>query len=96
MAHKIVEEMDVAVASTGVGLPVDLRSSSSYTIYVTGTFVGTLFTQISADGVNYINQAQATGGLVNDQTLNAAFIRINVTAYTSGQPVVHIVKQNLV
>ena len=53
---------------------------------VTAAFVGSAIWQTSPDGTTWTNQGVAfTGGLVNIQQITLSeFLRLNVTAYTSG------------
>jgi hypothetical protein len=74
---------DLAAVAANAGVQVgDLETSA---LWVVGTFVGTAQVQISPDNVNWVDEGAAltTPGRVSIPG-DAQFVRVNVTAYTSG------------
>lgn len=72
--------------STGAAKPTG--PSTSATVYVNGTFVGTLIVEISADGTNF-SPAPGSSSFTAPGTLalpaDVPFVRGRCSAFTSGQ-----------
>lgn len=79
--------LNVATAATGIGSAQRVEEMDEKWVQITGTFVATVSIETSADGVTY---AQA---IVTPPTapgwyqipMACKWLRVNVTAYTSGQ-----------
>ena len=87
MALKIAAPVTVE-ASVATGAAVDISKATTVSAFLTGTFVGTVQWQISADGTNFLDTgaAQTAPGIVTITT-PANWLRADTTAYTSGTPV---------
>lgn len=73
------------------GAPLLVDRLEAIEVQTSGTFVATVQLQISLDGENWDNVGapiSATG--LTTITNTARFLRANVTAYTSGQPVIKV------
>ena len=81
-------------ASVASGAAQDVRDATTISAYISGTFVGTVQWQISADGTNWLDEgaAQTAPGVVVI-TKPTFFVRADTTAYTSGTPVGILVVQ---
>lgn len=95
---------DVAItgslAALNSQLELDPIQKDSHLVVISGTWVGTISFQISADGVSWITATTinlATGGVVSTTTANGNFVmvtagckvaRVVMTAYTSGSALV--------
>lgn len=95
MTTKEFGQFNVATAATGAGTAVDVSHLEKVTVTLVGTFVGTYALQISQDGTNWVN-AVTDGNAAASATAPAAwvlantsakFMRINCSAFTSGQGV---------
>jgi hypothetical protein len=92
MASRATEALDIP-ASTAQGAAQTVGEWSSFTLFVTGTFVASIQLQISADGTNWADEGAAITAPGNVQiTKECMFIRANVT-HTSGTPAGLIVGQ---
>ena len=71
------------------GAPVSVEAFRGVNVQVTGTFVATLDIQASLDGTNWSSVVVGVSAPAYEfiPNLIAKAIRVNVTAYTSGQPV---------
>ena len=79
---KILALADVGSATNNAAITLD---GDDFDLWVQGTFVGTIQPEISADGTNFV----ALGSTFTVPTRvaipnSAQFVRIDVTAYTSG------------
>ena len=75
-------------ADTTESDPLKKAPDAACSVYVTGTFVATLQLQVSLDGTNWLNNGSAiTAPGVLTASVNAPWVRVDVTTYTSGTPV---------
>ena len=83
MALRTMTTLDVPSAvAAGDSMPIS--SASAVTVFVSGTFVATYQVETSHDGTVWKAETPASAPAVVQVTSVAAFIRVNVTAYTSG------------
>lgn len=87
--------------ATGVGAPLPCADLTEITVYVSGTFVGSIQIEVSADGDDWFSLGApltTRGMLVAEVAAGGRFradmIRANLT-YTSGTPEVVIMGGNL-
>lgn len=69
------------------GTAVSVAHLESWAAMIHGTFVGTASVQISFDGTNWINHptfTDKTAPMVAAGTMRVKQVRLNCTAYTSG------------
>jgi hypothetical protein len=77
--------------SVAVGLSMDVGHLLNKAIQISGTFVATIQLQVSLNGDDYVSLGSAyTAGALVQVTETFRYIRANVTAYTSGAPVITI------
>jgi hypothetical protein len=81
-----------SLTAPGVSATVaDTTDGETLDVYISGTFVGTVVTEASADGTNF---APVAAGLTAPGIVRvpatAKKVRLNVTAFTSGTIVGHV------
>ncbi len=74
------------------GTPMNVEDVTDKEVVIAGTFVATFDVQISLDGSAWANAIAGATAPAAAQSVAALakFMRINVTAYTSGQPIVRL------
>ena len=74
------------------GTPMNVENMAEKEVVIGGTFVASLDVEISLDGSTWIKVITgATVPAAAESVLDLAkFMRVKVTAYTSGQPIVRI------
>jgi hypothetical protein len=79
--------LNVPTAATGAGTPQACRDLIDKWVQLSGTYIASVDVEASMAGTyKKIATAVASGDFV-EIPQNAKFVRINVTAWTSGQPV---------
>jgi hypothetical protein len=79
------------LSGTGQNAAVDVSDLETCAMWVSGTFVGTLQMQISADGSSWVNEGSpVTAAAKIDIPATAHYVRGDCTAHTSGDIVMNI------
>lgn len=74
-----------AITATGVQSALPIKNTAYNSVQVSGVFVGTVQLEYSNDGVNFlISGAAISAAAIQNLTINAQFVRVNCTAFTSG------------
>lgn len=78
-------------SAIAAGASVSTVAMGAKMIQLTGTFVGTVQFQGSLDGVTWVSEGAAlTAPGAYEVTKRWAYMRANVTAYTSGTPLAYV------
>jgi len=79
------ELLSNVASAAGPSKAVDLQGRTRFSVQATGTFSAQIKIEVSLDGENWVEQgaALAAAGL-QSFALAAKFVRVNVSAYTSG------------
>jgi len=73
-------------AATGSSSPVDVRHLSEVHVGLHGTFVGTVFVDVSFDGVTWVPFESKTAPAVYTKLPPCVSFKMRTSAYTSGTP----------
>lgn len=92
MADTLVNKPVVpqSVATTGA---MDVSGAAHIYVQMAGTYTATIDVQLSNDGTNWVTSSSATGltsGTLTSVPERCKYMRLNVTAYTSGAPIAAI------
>lgn len=79
-----------ATNTTGTGSALDIRAYDKFTAFVSGTFTATVLVEVTPDGTNWFTAAGASAVATGTAyTVPPAMkVRVRMSAFTSGAPVV--------